>query len=114
MAIARILRKIPRSRGSSSIRSLLRWLLIELTNSEMQAYVLGRSSSSSILYSASDTSMDSLEGFSPQDTSGFIAINAIRLKKYGEQCIRDGKSPWQILESYSDFLSSAKKKKKAE
>ncbi|KAK6070789.1 argininosuccinate synthase [Seiridium cupressi] len=56
------------------------------------AYVLGRSSNASNLYSAEDASMDSLEGFSPQDTSGFIAINAIRLKKYGEQAIKDGKN----------------------
>ncbi|PFH56498.1 hypothetical protein XA68_16417 [Ophiocordyceps unilateralis] len=54
------------------------------------AYVLGRSSSSSNLYSEQDASMDSLEGFSPEDTSGFIAIQAIRLKKYGQQKIKDG------------------------
>jgi argininosuccinate synthase len=34
--------------------------------------------------------MDSLEGFSPMDTTGFIAIQAIRLKKYGLQKIKDG------------------------
>ena len=34
--------------------------------------------------------MASLEGFSPMDTSGFIAIQAIRLKKYGQQKIKDG------------------------
>ena len=34
--------------------------------------------------------MDSLEGFSPMDTTGFIAIQAIRLKKYGQQKIKDG------------------------
>jgi len=55
-----------------------------------QAYVLGRSSTSSNLYSESEASMDSLEGFSPQDTTGFIAINAIRLKKYGLQKIEEG------------------------
>ncbi|KAI1385644.1 argininosuccinate synthase [Hypoxylon trugodes] len=54
------------------------------------AYVLGRSSDSSNLYSEQDASMDSLEGFSPMDTSGFIAIQAIRLKKYGLQKIKDG------------------------
>ena len=35
--------------------------------------------------------MDSLEGFSPMDTTGFIEIQSIRLKKYGEQKIKDGK-----------------------
>ncbi|OTB01131.1 hypothetical protein M426DRAFT_323779 [Hypoxylon sp. CI-4A] len=54
------------------------------------AYVLGRSSDASNLYSEQDASMDSLEGFSPLDTSGFIAIQSIRLKKYGLQKIKDG------------------------
>jgi len=54
------------------------------------AYVLGRSSDASNLYSEEDASMDSLEGFSPMDTTGFIEINAIRLKKYGLQKIKDG------------------------
>ncbi|KAI8959077.1 argininosuccinate synthase [Daldinia sp. FL1419] len=53
-------------------------------------YVLGRSSNASNLYSEEAASMDSLEGFSPQDTTGFIAIQAIRLKKYGEQRDKDG------------------------
>ena len=52
--------------------------------------MLGRSSDASNLYSEQDASMDSLEGFSPMDTSGFIAIQAIRLKKYGLQKIKDG------------------------
>lgn len=55
------------------------------------AYVLGRKSDASNLYSAEEASMDSLEGFSPMDTSGFIEIQAIRLKKYGAQKIKDGK-----------------------
>ncbi|KAK0747465.1 mitochondrial phenylalanyl-tRNA synthetase-like protein [Apiosordaria backusii] len=55
------------------------------------AYVLGRKSDASNLYSQEDASMDSLEGFSPMDTSGFIAIQAIRLEKYGLQKIKDGK-----------------------
>lgn len=54
------------------------------------AYVLGRSSTASNLYSEQDASMDSLEGFSPVDTSGFIAIQSIRLEKYGLQKIKDG------------------------
>ncbi|POR32399.1 Argininosuccinate synthase [Tolypocladium paradoxum] len=55
------------------------------------AYVLGRSSESSNLYSMEDASMDSLETFSPMDTTGFIAIEAIRLKKYGQAKIAEGK-----------------------
>ncbi|PNP43138.1 hypothetical protein TGAMA5MH_05071 [Trichoderma gamsii] len=45
------------------------------------------------LYSKQDASMDSLEGFSAMDTTGFIAIQAIqaiRLKKFGPQEIIDG------------------------
>jgi argininosuccinate synthase len=34
--------------------------------------------------------MDSLVDFSPVDTSGFISINAIRLKKYGLQKQEEG------------------------
>lgn len=45
--------------------------------------VLGRSSDTEKLYSAEESSMDSLEDFSPTDTTGFIGIQAIRLKKYG-------------------------------
>ncbi|KAK5993768.1 Argininosuccinate synthase [Cladobotryum mycophilum] len=53
-------------------------------------YTLGRSSTTSNLYSETAASMDSLEGFSPMDTSGFIAIQAIRLESYGLQKIKDG------------------------
>ncbi|KAL2754439.1 hypothetical protein ACRALDRAFT_1042092 [Sodiomyces alcalophilus JCM 7366] len=54
------------------------------------AYTIGRSSETSNLYSEEDSSMDSLDTFSPMDTSGFIAIQAIRLKKYGESKIAQG------------------------
>ncbi|KXX79970.1 Argininosuccinate synthase [Madurella mycetomatis] len=54
------------------------------------AYVLGRKSDASNLYSQEDASMDSLENFSPMDTTGFIAIQAIRLEKFGLQKIKDG------------------------
>lgn len=53
-------------------------------------YVVGRSSETSNLYSETEASMDTLEGFSPEDTSGFIAIQAIRLEKYSVQKIKDG------------------------
>ncbi|CAH0020323.1 unnamed protein product [Clonostachys rhizophaga] len=56
------------------------------------AYTVGRSSETSNLYSEEDASMDSLDTFSPLDTSGFIAIQAIRLRKYGEAKIAQGKS----------------------
>jgi argininosuccinate synthase len=49
------------------------------------------SSTASNLYSEQDASMDSLEGFSPADSTGFIEINALRLKKYGAQKQKDGK-----------------------
>jgi argininosuccinate synthase len=52
--------------------------------------ILGRSSDTSNLYSEQDASMDSLEGFSVSDSTGFIEINALRLKKYGLQKRQDG------------------------
>jgi argininosuccinate synthase len=64
--------------------------VVKLAAYKGNAYVLGRSSNASNLYSEQDASMDSLEGFSPMDTSGFIAIQAIRLKKFGQQKIIDG------------------------
>lgn len=55
------------------------------------AYVVGRSSATSNLYSADESSMDTLDmNWTPQDTSGFIAIQAIRLEKYGARKIKDG------------------------
>ncbi|CAR24056.1 argininosuccinate synthase [Lachancea thermotolerans CBS 6340] len=46
--------------------------------------VLGRSSETENLYDPTESSMDELTGFLPTDTTGFIAIQAIRVKKYGE------------------------------
>ncbi|KAI1076961.1 argininosuccinate synthase [Whalleya microplaca] len=54
------------------------------------AYVLGRFSETSNLYSEEEASMDSLEGFSPEATSGFLTIQAIRLMKYGAAKIKEG------------------------
>ncbi|KAJ4150881.1 hypothetical protein LMH87_011610 [Akanthomyces muscarius] len=54
------------------------------------AYVTSRFSESSNLYSETEASMDSLEGFSPEATSGFITIQAIRLEKYGAAKIKAG------------------------
>lgn len=47
--------------------------------------ILGRSSSTEKLYDATESSMDELTGFQPQEASGFIAVQAIRIKKYGEK-----------------------------
>ncbi|OUT20303.1 argininosuccinate synthase [Pichia kudriavzevii] len=54
--------------------------------------ILGRSSSTEKLYDATESSMDELTGFEPQDTTGFIAIQAIRIKKYGEKVREEGSS----------------------
>ncbi|TDZ29311.1 Argininosuccinate synthase [Colletotrichum spinosum] len=54
-----------------------------------QAYVIGRTSPEK-LYSEEDASMDSLTTFDPSDANGFIAINSIRLKKYGQQLAEQG------------------------
>lgn len=42
----------------------------------------GRSSPSK-LYDMSESSMDEIGDFDPSETSGFITVSAIRLKKYG-------------------------------
>lgn len=54
--------------------------------------ILGRASSTEKLYDATESSMDELTGFEPQDTTGFIAIQAIRIKKYGEKAKESGNS----------------------
>ncbi|KAH8165681.1 hypothetical protein CIB48_g2554 [Xylaria polymorpha] len=54
------------------------------------AHVLSRSAPESNLYSEEQASMDTLQGFSPEDTTGFIAIQAIRLEKYGAAKIKHG------------------------
>lgn len=43
--------------------------------------VLGRSSQTEKLYDMSESSMDEIGDFAPVDTTGFISVNAIRLKK---------------------------------
>ena len=45
--------------------------------------VLGRSSATEKLYDMEESSMDEIGDFAPSETSGFIGVQAIRLKKYG-------------------------------
>jgi len=45
--------------------------------------VLGRSSKTEKLYDMSESSMDEIGDFAPSETTGFISVQAIRLKKYG-------------------------------
>lgn len=47
-------------------------------------FILGRYSETENLYDATESSMDELTGFLPTDTTGFIAIQSIRIKKYGQ------------------------------
>lgn len=49
-----------------------------------QCYILGRSSETSKLYDESMASMDEIGDFEPSETGGFISVQAIRLKKYGQ------------------------------
>jgi len=44
------------------------------------------------LYDARQVSMDELGGFEPTDTSGFIQIESIRIKKWGQANIRHGQA----------------------
>lgn len=53
-------------------------------------YILGRSSETEKLYDATEASMDELTDFNPTDTSGFIAVQAIRIKKYGDAKLAKG------------------------
>lgn len=52
--------------------------------------VLGRSSETEKLYDMSESSMDEIGSFVPEDTTGFIAVQAIRLKKYGNMKLEKG------------------------
>ena len=52
--------------------------------------ILGRSSDTEKLYDATTASMDELTDFDPTDTTGFIAVQAIRIKKYGESKLEKG------------------------
>lgn len=54
--------------------------------------VLGRSSDTEKLYDATVASMDELTDFDPTDTTGFIAVQSIRIKKYGEAKITRGET----------------------
>lgn len=47
-------------------------------------FVVGRSSKTSRLYDMEESSMDEIGSFEPSETGGFIKVQAIRLKKYGE------------------------------
>jgi len=47
--------------------------------------VLGRWSETESLYDMSESSMDEIGDFKPEDTTGFISVQAIRLKKYGSK-----------------------------
>ncbi len=44
------------------------------------------------LYDAQQSSMDELGGFEPTDASGFIQIESIRIKKWGQANIRHGQA----------------------
>lgn len=52
--------------------------------------ILGRYSETEKLYDAQAASMDELTNFDPTDTTGFIAVQAIRIKKYGESKLSRG------------------------
>ena len=55
-----------------------------------QMSILGRSSDTEKLYDAEESSMDEISGFAPTDTTGFIGVQAIRLKKYGAKKAEKG------------------------
>ncbi|KAJ9639782.1 argininosuccinate synthase [Exophiala oligosperma] len=52
--------------------------------------IVGRSSETEKLYDASESSMDEIGDFEPSETGGFIKVQAIRLKKYGQMKAEKG------------------------
>jgi argininosuccinate synthase len=54
--------------------------------------VVGRFSATGNLYDMSESSMDEIGDFEPTDTTGFINVQAIRLKKYGKMKEEMGES----------------------
>ncbi|ORY06099.1 argininosuccinate synthase [Basidiobolus meristosporus CBS 931.73] len=52
--------------------------------------VEGRYSETEKLYDMEESSMDVQGGFSPEDSEGFIKIQSIRLKKFGQSVARNG------------------------
>jgi len=52
--------------------------------------VLGRSSQTERLYDSSESSMDEIGNFEPVDAGGFIKVQAIRLKKFGQSKVEKG------------------------
>jgi argininosuccinate synthase len=54
--------------------------------------VVGRSSQTEKLYDAEESSMDEIGSFEPVETGGFIKVQAIRLKKYGQMKVEKGES----------------------
>jgi argininosuccinate synthase len=65
--------------------------LVKLKLYKGNVVVEGRSSSEG-LYDEHESSMDELGGFEPTDTSGFIQIESIRIKKWAEANIRKGQA----------------------
>ncbi|KAK7413859.1 hypothetical protein QQX98_007276 [Neonectria punicea] len=76
----------------SKVKSICSYLLNEWSQCLYNGWGLcpRPSSETSNLYSETEASMDTLEGFSPEDTSGLLAIQAIRLAKYGAAKIQQG------------------------
>lgn len=54
--------------------------------------VIGRWSDTEKLYDESESSMDEIGDFAPESTTGFISVNAIRLKKFGKKMEEEGRS----------------------
>jgi argininosuccinate synthase len=54
--------------------------------------ILGRSLDTEKLYDETESLMDELTGFLPEDTTGFIAVQSIRIKKFGEAAREKGRT----------------------
>lgn len=57
--------------------------------------------SEELLYDEAFTSMDEMGGFEPEQTSGFIAVQAIRLKRYGLGLQQKGQAGSDVKSAYA-------------
>lgn len=73
--------------------------LVRLKLYKGNVVVEGRSSSEG-LYDEHESSMDELGGFEPTDTTGFIQIESIRIKKWAQANIRKGQAGVEAKDVY--------------
>ena len=74
--------------------------VVKLSLYKGNVVIEGRSSNE-LLYDEKFSSMDELGGFEPENTSGFIAVQAIRLRRYGLGQAEKGKAGADTKAAYA-------------